>query len=163
MTVSTRLEHLCDLSRDEATAELLRCCGSTTWANLVADARPFGSEVELDQAAARAFDALKREDWLDAFAAHPRIGDRARGWEAHEQAGVASAQQQTLERLAERNAEYEQRFGHVYLICASGRSADEMLTALEARIDNDPETELTNAAHEQRAITKLRLQKWLSE
>jgi 5-hydroxyisourate hydrolase / 2-oxo-4-hydroxy-4-carboxy-5-ureidoimidazoline decarboxylase len=105
---------------------------------------------------------LDRADWLEAFAAHPKIGgDAAKGWSAAEQAGAASASRDVLARLAEANREYEARFGYIFIVCATGRSAEEMLQRLEGRLDNDPLIELRVAADEQRKITRLRLAKLL--
>jgi OHCU decarboxylase len=120
---------------------------------------PFLDTEELLAASEHAFDALSREDWLEAFAAHARIGAPKDGdlRGAAEQAGVAAAAGTELAELARLNAAYEQRFGHVFLICASGLSAAEMLTELRARIVNPAATEFQNAEREQRKITALRL------
>jgi allantoicase len=147
-----------------ATDALLACCGSRAWAEQVAGRRPFGDEAALRLAADEVWSELATEDHLEAFAAHPRIGDR-RGsrWSSQEQAGAASAEERTLVALAEGNERYEERFGHIFLICATGLSADEMLSALRSRLENDPETELAVAVEEQRRITHLRLDKLLLE
>ena len=108
----------------------------------------------------REWDALGPEAWLEAFRAHPRVGERtAEGWSAREQASAATAPVQVLNALEEGNRRYEERFGHVFLINATGRTAQEMLDALRERLGNDRETELRVAAGEQRAITRLRLEK----
>jgi allantoicase len=163
----------------QAEAELLACCASRAWAAQLAAARPFGDPEALAKAADEVWAGLGPDAWLEAFAAHPRIGERlaaghaqasaapgrtrgqaaGSGWSAREQAGVAGADQATLAELAAGNREYEQRFGHVFLIFASGRSAAEMLAALRERLGNDPATELRVAAEEQRKITRLRLEK----
>lgn len=138
--------------------EVLECCGSQAWAAELGRQRPFADFDALCAAADDVWWSLGAEDWLEAFGAHPRIGDRT--GPAHtraEQAGTAGAAAGTLQALAEGNRRYEERFGHVFLICATGKSAQEMLTALQNRIDNDPETELRIAAEEQRKITRLRL------
>jgi 2-oxo-4-hydroxy-4-carboxy-5-ureidoimidazoline decarboxylase len=133
---------------------------------------PYSSASELLVASERSFDALDPGDWREAFAAHPRIGDlgalhlrpeTSASLERAEQAGAAAADEATLEALARGNRAYEERFGHVFLICASGRSAGEMLAALERRMAHDPGAELEVAAEEQRKITALRLQKLLRE
>jgi allantoicase len=181
-----------------AEAELLACCGSRAWAAGVAAARPFGDAEALAAAADEVWARLGPDDWLEAFAAHPRIGERAAAapeatakrapaapeapggrpaaapgspgeraasapaastWSAGEQAGVAGADPATLGELAGGNKEYEERFGHVFLVCATGRSAGELLAALRERLANDPATELRVAAEEQRKITHLRLEK----
>ncbi|HZD38188.1 MAG TPA: 2-oxo-4-hydroxy-4-carboxy-5-ureidoimidazoline decarboxylase [Actinomycetes bacterium] len=151
------------LPAEQATVELLACCGSTAWADRVAAARPFAAAAALAAAADRVWDALAPDDWLEAFAAHPRIGAHAPagGWAAVEQAGVGEADPAVLAALAEGNLAYERRFGHVFLIYASGRKAEDLLAELNRRLDNDPETELRVAAAEQRKITRLRLQKLL--
>src|SRR5262249_7997991 len=140
-------------------AELLHCCGSRAWARAVAERAPYSGKTALLQAAETAFDALSPEDWLEAFGAHPRIGDRqalgAGATPGREQAGVQGAAATTLERLAQGNRTYEDRFGHVYLVCATGKTAEEMLAILESRLENDAKTELRNAAAEQRKITDL--------
>jgi allantoicase len=148
--------------------QLLACCGSPAWTDKVVRSRPFSSPDHLYAAAERAFDELGREDWLDAFAAHPRIGERRAGadassrWSAQEQAGTDESSPEILAQLAEANRLYEQRFGHVFLVCATGKSAFEMLDLLGSRLGNDPDTELAVAAGEQRKITRLRLEKLLA-
>jgi OHCU decarboxylase len=110
---------------------------------------------------------LEREDWLEAFAAHPRIGDRVekaagerdRQWSEQEQAGARGGPPEILEKLAEANLQYQQKFGHIFIVCATGKSAAEMLSTLRERLANDPDTELRVAAWEQRKITNLRLEK----
>jgi 2-oxo-4-hydroxy-4-carboxy-5-ureidoimidazoline decarboxylase len=152
----------------EARAALLRCCGARRWAEGMAARRPFAGEAELFAAAREVWRGLARTDWLEAFAAHPRIGDReasagrvagTSAWSAQEQGGVAGAPQGTLRALAEGNRRYEARFGHTFIICATGRTAAEMKALLEERLSNDPDEELLVAAGEQEKITLLRLQK----
>jgi OHCU decarboxylase len=127
-------------------------------------ARPFVSRDDLMDRSDRIWQSLEEKDWLQAFAAHPRIGSRAaNGWAAGEQAGSLGASAAVLTRLSDRNREYEARFGHIFIVCATGKSADEMLALLEARLDNGPEAELSIAAEEQRKITRLRLDKLLTE
>ena len=123
-------------------------------------ARPFGSDAALHAAAERVWWALGREDWREAFAGHPRIGDAtAEEWSRREQAGVDLATAATRAALALENRAYEQRFGYGFLVCAAGRTADEMLGALRRRLANDPATELRIAAAEQAKITRLRFEK----
>lgn len=156
---------------DHAAAALLDCCGSTAWANAMVSERPFQSTSALHAAADAQMDRLERDDWLQAFAAHPRIGDSAdrgssagaRSWSSNEQSGMHRASDDLRDRMARGNDAYYQRFGFVFLICATGRSAEEMLAELEARIDNDPDEELAIAAEEQRLITHLRLDKLLAD
>lgn len=155
-----------------ARAELLRCCGSVSWASRMAAARPFADEAALVSAADVIWWGLDRSDWLEAFAAHPRIGSRKdveaksgaeRRWSEGEQSGANDATREVLDALAAANASYEAKFGHVYLVCATGKRADEMLDLCRARLANDPETELRVAAEEQRKITRIRLAKLLAE
>ena len=164
------LELLNGLPDDEARAALQRCCGSRTWAWRMAEGRPYRNRAGLLAAAERTADKLKRADWLEAFAHHPKIGDRealrtkfaaTAAWAGEEQQGAAAATTATLDRLAEGNRAYEEKFGYIFIVCASGKSADEMLELLNGRLANDPDTELVNAAREQRAITRLRLEKLL--
>ena len=150
------------LPAEQAEAELLACCGSGAWAAGVAAARPFADVAALAASADEAWEALGPDDWLEAFAAHPRIGERAAGgWSGEEQAGVGHADAAVLAALVEGNRDYERRFGHVFLISASGRKAEELLAALHQRLDNDPETELRIATSEQRKIGRLRLDRLL--
>jgi 2-oxo-4-hydroxy-4-carboxy-5-ureidoimidazoline decarboxylase len=133
--------------------------------------RPFSTEVGLLVAADVVWEDLDRADRLEAFAAHPRIGDldalrekfaATSSWAAGEQSGVAGAPEETLRALAEGNRAYESKFGYIFIICATGKTAAEMLGLLRARLGNDPETELAVAAAEQAAITRLRLGRLLS-
>ena len=145
-----------------ARSVLGRCCGARHWVDAMLAARPFASDVELQATAERLWWGLGRADWLEAFAAHPRIGARVgtgMDWARREQAGAAGAAEATLAALAQGNATYEERFGHVFLISATGKTADEMLGALRGRLTNDPATELRLAAEEQAKITRLRLDK----
>ena len=173
-----RLEDLNAMDPDAAARELLRCCGSSHWARQMAASRPFASREALIAGADRYWGALDRADWLEAFAAHPKIGASGAGadqrrekalperaaaqdWSAKEQAGVAGAPDATLQRFAKLNRDYEARFGYIFIVCATGKSAAEMLDLLERRIGHDPETEIRIAADEQRKITRLRLMKLL--
>jgi OHCU decarboxylase len=151
------------------TAELLRaCCGSAAWVNGMIDRRPFGSRDTLLRVADEVWGALDATDWLEAFAHHPRIGDsksaaprdeRAWGWSDGEQAGMRNAPTQLRAALTRANAAYVARFGYICIICATGKSADELLSITQARLNNDPATELLVAGEEQRKITRLRLEK----
>jgi OHCU decarboxylase len=156
---------------EEARAALLACCGSTRWAAEVSALRPFWDTGQLLNIAGRVWRELGAEDWLEAFRAHPKIGEskaaadtgeEARRWAEGEQARARDAAAETLAALAEANREYEERFGFIFIVCATGRSADEMLADLRARSGNDPETELRVAAAEQWRITELRLKKFLN-
>jgi 2-oxo-4-hydroxy-4-carboxy-5-ureidoimidazoline decarboxylase len=157
------------LSSEDAQAELLRCCAVERWAQRVVDGRPYDSVDEWRQAADEAWRELDEEDWQWAINHHPRIGDRpdgdrfraTRDWSAEEQAGLAKAGDETHDRLAVGQQAYEEKFGYIFLICATGKSGDEMAAALEARLGNNPETELAVAAEELRKIMILRLEKLL--
>ena len=158
-----------DLAAPDDARDLLRgCCGATAWVDRMMARRPFGSRESLVDAARDEWFALGRSDWLEAFSHHPKIGDRdslrqrfART--AHlserEQAGVDGASEDVLEALAEGNREYERRFGYIFIVCASGKSADEMLNLLHQRLSNPPDAEIRVAAGEQARITELRLMK----
>lgn len=153
-------DHLDGLSPDAAVRELRRCCGSERWALEMAARRPFGSDAALFAAADDVWWNLEPDDWREAFAAHPRIGERDGGaWSAEEQSGMNDASRRLEDEIREGNRAYEAKFGHVFLICATGLSAAEMAEALERRLDNAPEAELRVAAAEQAKITKLRLRK----
>jgi OHCU decarboxylase len=157
-----RLDWFNGLPSEEAAGELLAVCHSPPWAGRVAAGRPYPDLAALQQAADEAWMALGPDDWLEAFAAHPRIGQgggKSPAWSRQEQSGVGGAGQEITDALARGNAEYEDRFGHVFLIAAAGRSADEILAQLQARLGNDPATELRVAAGEHRRITRLRLEK----
>lgn len=148
---------------------LLRCCGSQRWVAGMLARRPFGSSEALADAARAVWAGLDRGDYLEAFSHHPAIGAdlaelRAKfaptlGWSKDEQSGMATADEQTLLDLQAGNQAYRDRFGYVFLICASGKSATEMLSALRRRLENDPAVELAIAAAEQAKITDLRLEK----
>jgi 2-oxo-4-hydroxy-4-carboxy-5-ureidoimidazoline decarboxylase len=155
-------------TEEEAREILRRCCGSSRWSEMVARLRPFESEASLLAAAERAWSGLAHTDWLEAFAAHPKIGDSTAfqakfaataDWSAAEQAGVAGAADDMLSELAELNHRYEARFGYIYIVCATGKSAAEMLTLLRGRLHNRPDDELKIAAAEQWKITRIRLEK----
>jgi OHCU decarboxylase len=156
------LEEFNALPDDRVRKELDRCCGSARWTAGMSGRRPFRDVEQLLAAADEVWWSLEGGDWLEAFSHHPRIGDRAAGWANAEQSGVRSASEETMKSLAKLNQTYERKFGHVFLICATGRSAEEMLGELQRRLANDPATEVRNAATEQAKITKLRLEKLLS-
>lgn len=159
------LEELNALSREAAERELARCCGSPRWAAAVASRRPYRDVADLCRVADDVWWTLEGGDWLEAFSRHPRIGERSAGtsrsWSNEEQAGAHDAPAETLDRLNRLNRDYERRFGHVFLISAAGKRAEEMLANLERRMTNDPVTELKIAALEQAKITRLRLEKLL--
>lgn len=148
-----------------AAAELFACCGSPRWAATVAALRPFRDLDHLREAANEAWWALDEGDWFAAFGAHPRIGERAVGesaharWSAAEQADAQRSEETVRDEIARLNIDYERRFGHVFLICASGRGGDEILAELRRRLEGTPEEELRIAATEQAKITLLRLER----
>ena len=159
------------LPADEARAALLACCGSTRWADAVAALRPFWDVGQLLNIGGRVWRELPEEDWLEAFRAHPKIGEKqaeketgaeARAWSEGEQSRAREASTETLDALAAANREYEERFGFIFIVCATGKTADEMLALLRQRLDNDTDTELGVAAREQWRITELRIKKFLN-
>jgi OHCU decarboxylase len=159
------LDRFNQLSDEEAAAQLLAVCHSRRWAKEVAAGRPYADLAALQRAADEVWLGLGPEDWLEAFAAHPRIGEAggaSADWSRQEQAGVGGATD-VQERLARGNADYEARFGHVFLISAAGRDAPEILAALTERLGNDPATELRVAAEEHRRITRLRLERLMAQ
>ncbi len=156
------------MERGAAREALGRCCGATRWVEAMLEARPYPDRAALMAAAERAFAPLVRSDWLEAFGQHPRIGDaaalRARfpltaGWAGEEQRGALAADEATLRELADGNRAYEDRFGYIFIVCATGRSAGEMLALLRGRLGNAPELELAVAAGEQKKITRLRIER----
>jgi 2-oxo-4-hydroxy-4-carboxy-5-ureidoimidazoline decarboxylase len=160
------------LPEHEARAALERCCGSTRWVDEMLAQRPFGSASVLTGAASGIWAALGREDYLEAFAEHPPIGDLSAlaarfavtaTWSSGEQSGVNAADHVTLEALAAGNRVYRARFGYTFIVCATGKSADQMLEGLRVRLAHDAETELFTAAAEQAKITLLRLAKLAAE
>lgn len=155
----------------EAEKELLQCCGSTRWARQMTEARPYPTLEALLANANDIWWSLEPNEWLEAFRSHPRIGEKkaadpvstqARQWSGQEQAGVATASQETVDSLAQLNRAYEEKFGFIFIICATGKSSGEMILALRERIEHDPVDELPIAAAEQSKITVLRLKKLLT-
>jgi len=161
------IDRLNALPAAAAEAAFLACCGSRTWARRMAEGRPYDSRDALLAAADRVWASVADADRLEAFGAHPRIGERKAGegedrrWSAQEQAGAAGARDSILAALTEANRVYDQRFGHIFIVCATGKGAEEMIGLLQARLANDPQTELRIAAEEQGKITRLRLMKWM--
>jgi OHCU decarboxylase len=156
----------------EATDEFLKCCGSREWARRMAESRPFESAEQLSKRASEIWGMLDRNDWLEAFRSHPKIGgskaaekvsEQSRAWSGAEQSGVKSASEQVLGELARLNEEYDEKFGFIFIVCASGKSSDEMLAILKSRLSNDAETEMRTAASEQEKITEIRLRKLIAD
>lgn len=162
------LNRLNNMSESEASIALKRCCGAQKWVDKMLSAMPFESGEQLFAKAKEYLHQLDRKDWLEAFSHHPKIGDLEvlrqkfnvnAQWEAGEQSGVATATDKILHDLAEGNKQYEEKFGYIFIVCATGKSAEEMLNILQSRLPNDPNTELKIAAGEQSKITMLRLEK----
>ncbi len=161
----------------DAVQEILACCGSSAWAEGMVRQRPIPDEATLLAAADETWGSLAREDWMEAFRSHPRIGGATGGesrdsrpastqsssWSKQEQENVAGAGNAVKTELAQANRDYEQRFGRIFIVCATGKSAAEILKTLRRRMGNDDDTELREAAEQQRLIMHLRLKKWLSE
>ncbi|MCU1263115.1 MAG: alc [Bryobacterales bacterium] len=142
-----------------AEADLLKCCGSTRWAREMA-AHSFPNPKEVLATADSVWWSLAPADWMEAFRAHPRIGERSESkWSQEEQHIARHASHDILGELREANSLYEERFGYIFIVCATGKSADQMLRMMRERLDNDPESELRNAAEQQRQITHLRLKR----
>jgi 2-oxo-4-hydroxy-4-carboxy-5-ureidoimidazoline decarboxylase len=156
------------LSADAALGELLKCCASASWAQAVSAGRPYVTFDALRAAADAAWSRADHAQRLEAFRGHPRIGGRdalrerflaTRSWAQAEQSGAAAADDNTLAELERGNGEYEAKFGFIFIVCASGKSAAEMLELLKRRLGNDPATEIDVAAAEQMKIAVLRLEK----
>jgi allantoicase len=152
----------------ELDAALLACCGSTAWVRAMREKRAFESLATLTACAAEVWNGLSHEHWDEAFRAHPRIGEKkaaggqsavAKSWSAKEQASVDTASQATKGELQKTNAAYEEKFGRIYIVCATGKTVEEMLAIARERMGNAPDVELRRAAEEQRKITDLRLEK----
>ena len=149
------------LSQQDAERELLRCCGSREWTRLMVAARPFESVAALYGEAERMWWTVGPADWLEAFGAHPKIGERTANseWAAQEQAEVNSATASTVAGLVDANEQYFSKFGHIFIVCATGKSGEELLSILRTRLRNDPGHELRIAATEQSKIIRIRLNK----
>jgi OHCU decarboxylase len=150
---------------------MIACCGAKRWAAAMVAERPIESPEKLGSVADQIWSTMEEPDWMEAFACHPRIGERTAAhataksekWSEQEQSTTTMAHVGVLERLAKGNSVYEERFGFTYIVCATGKGADEMLAILDRRLNNDRETELREAAEQQRQITQIRLRKWLAE
>jgi len=159
------------LPPDKATEEILPCCGSKAWAREMATHRPILNEAALLAACDEVWNSLPEYDWLEAFRSHPRIGDshsptaappRSAAWSGEEQRTVGIAGEDIKLALAEGNRTYEHKFKRIFIVCATGKSAPDILEILRRRLSNDETTELHEAAEQQRQIAHLRLKKWLS-
>jgi|SRR5579862_6913481 len=155
----------------EALNAMLACCGARRWASDMVALRPIENVANLSDTADRVWATMTEADWLEAFACHPRIGERkaahAEGksvaWSQQEQSSVATAKMALLDELTEGNAKYEEKFGFTYIVCATGKSGEEMLAILKRRLGNERAEELREAAEQQRQIMQIRLGKWLVE
>jgi len=155
-----------------AANEILPCCGSSAWANKIVARRPLTNEAALLAAADEIWGRLAESDWLEAFRSHPRIGESvaAKGeapesaaWSAQEQQDVVNADEAARLALAEGNREYEHKFNRIFIVCATGKSPEDILKDLERRLKSDEATELREEAEQQRQIMQIRLRKWLRE
>jgi 2-oxo-4-hydroxy-4-carboxy-5-ureidoimidazoline decarboxylase len=169
--VNERLSAWNESSAGDALDAMIACCSARRWAEGMVASRPIASVQELSATADRIWGRMEEADWLEAFACHPRIGERtaAHGskkfvaWSQQEQSSANRADVEVLEGLAAGNLLYEERFGFAYIVCATGKSAEEMLNILNRRLDRDRAAELREAAEQQRQITQIRLGKWLVE
>jgi 2-oxo-4-hydroxy-4-carboxy-5-ureidoimidazoline decarboxylase len=165
------LHELNTLSRELLVKELTKCCGSAAWVNRMIPFFPADDLIELLEDAEEQWYQCSEAEWKEAFSHHPKIGDidslkrkftSTAQWASGEQNGVNRASQETIEALAEGNKKYEDKFGYIFIVCATGKSAEEMLDILQARLKNDPKDEIEIAADEQNKITQLRLEKLLA-
>lgn len=166
--MNSDLASLNSISPDEAKKEFLKCCGCNEWARRMVADRPFKDLEELTERAKSIWWQLQSRDWLEAFHSHPKIGEtkaasetsvKSQQWSADEQSGLRDSAHETRNQLVILNRLYEEKFGHIFIICASGKTSEEMLEALRQRLENSREEELRIAASEQAKITKLRLKK----
>jgi 2-oxo-4-hydroxy-4-carboxy-5-ureidoimidazoline decarboxylase len=157
---------------EEAAREILACCGSESWAARMASKRPLHGEAALLEASDEIWRGLREEDWLEAFQSHPRIGGthaekpvaaQSSAWSSQEQQKAAAADEAIKTALKWGNRQYELKFGRIFIVCATGKSASEILEILRRRLQNDEATELKEAAEEQRKIMHIRLRKWLAK
>ena len=164
------LEKLNSASAEKAEAMLTNCCGSQKWARQMTAARPFSTVENLLETAAETWRNLDAEDWLEAFACHPRIGEKKAAakqarqsaeWSHGEQSGAANADEIIINSLDKANRLYDEKFGYTFIVCATGKTAAEMLALCEARLKNEAADEISIAAAEQNKITEIRLKKLL--
>lgn len=165
------LERINLAGKAEAESTFRDCCGSAEWASRMTALRPFTTERELMDKAAAIWNDLETGDWLEAFSAHPMIGEtkvtpsqqaQSAKWSAGEQAGMSFADDVVRQELAAANRAYYEKFGFIFIVCATGKSAEEMLELCRSRLGKDRETEIAIAANEQKKITEIRLRKLLS-
>jgi 2-oxo-4-hydroxy-4-carboxy-5-ureidoimidazoline decarboxylase len=165
------IQELNHLPQQQLKDELFKCCGSTAWVNKMITVFPVEDYVDLMEDAEEKWYECSEEDWREAFTHHPKIGDinslkerfaNTAGWASGEQAGVNAASNEILQKLSEGNRLYEERFGYIFIVCATGKRADEMLEILQSRLNNDAKREIEVAADQQMQITKIRLSKLLT-
>lgn len=168
---NSHLLSLNSLSPSEAKKELLKCCGSKNWAQRMVAERPFRSLNQLIESSNRIWWSFEPAQWLEAFYSHPKIGEitaaaaiaaESQKWSEDEQSGAREATAETRAALAELNSAYEKKFGYIFIVCASGKSSEELLANLRERLQHDEDDELRIAAAEQAKITALRLKKLVS-
>ncbi len=164
------IDQLNRLPEADATAAFEQCCGAAQWVERMVYSRPFENLAEVLETSDTIWEECDVDDYEEAFSHHPKIGDvdslakkfaNTKAWAAGEQKGVEGADRAVLEKLAQGNANYEEKFGFIFIVNATGKSAAEMLALLEARLGNDPKDEIMIAAEEQNKITRLRLKKLL--
>jgi OHCU decarboxylase len=168
--MSEKVQHLNQAAKETAEADFLNCCGSQTWARMMTEARPFADVAALINQAEQIWLNLETQDWLEAFAAHPKIGARkvvlqqsaqSAEWSKAEQSGTQTAADSLRTELEKANRLYEEKFGFIFIVCATGKSAEEMLDLCCRRVHNDANSEIRIAADEQRKIMEIRLKKLL--
>jgi 2-oxo-4-hydroxy-4-carboxy-5-ureidoimidazoline decarboxylase len=164
------LHELNMISQPELKEVLTNCCGSSVWVKMMMAYFPADDLVKLLEDAEEKWYECSKDDWKEAFAHHPKIGDlesltkkfaSTAEWASGEQSGVNKASEETIKALAEANKLYEEKFGYIFIVCATGKSAEKMFTDLQIRLQNNPEVEIETAAEEQNKITKIRLEKLL--
>ncbi len=169
--MSKILAHWNELPQDEAVREIVACCGSGTWSAKMASRRPIQDEATLLALSDEIWRTLSETGWQEAFRSHPRIGEssadktvapQSSAWSEQEQQKAAAADEAVKMALKWGNREYEQKFGRIFIVCATGKSASEILEILRRRLHNDDATELQLAAEEQRQIMHIRLKKWIA-
>jgi OHCU decarboxylase len=168
--MSESLEKLNNVEREIAEIRFFDCCGSRKWAQKMTETRPFADLSSLLKEAEQIWQSLEDQDWLEAFASHPKIGshkavpkqqEQSAKWSKSEQSRTQTATEMVLDELAESNRLYENKFGYIFIVCATGKSAEEMLEICQRRLINNADVEFRIAAEEQRKITKIRLKKLL--
>jgi 2-oxo-4-hydroxy-4-carboxy-5-ureidoimidazoline decarboxylase len=171
VNVNTILARWNQLPEATAVEEILPCCGSRAWARQISAQRPIEDVATLLATSDRIWLALSTADWLEAFRSHPRIGEtrsnlessaRSQQWSAQEQSRATESPEAVKHALTEGNREYERKFGRIFVICASGKSAPDILENLQRRLGNDDAAELHEAAEQQRQIVQIRVKKWLT-